>query len=126
MVTKLDRIARSAAQGIEIISELIARGVSVNVLNMGLMDNSPNGILIRTMFLAFAEFERNMIVERTSEGKAIARMNPEYREGRNKIEVARFGEFYKMVLAGEKSVELAVKELGITRSKWYRLVKEVA
>ena len=39
---------------------------------MGLMDNTPTGRLIRNVMLAFAEFERDMIVERTSEGKAIA------------------------------------------------------
>ena len=34
------------------------------------------------MFFAFAEFERDMIVERTMEGKAIAKQNPDFREGR--------------------------------------------
>ena len=58
IVTKLDRIARSAVQGTQLISELLDRGVKVNVLNMGVMDNSPNGKLIRTIFFAFAEFER--------------------------------------------------------------------
>lgn len=126
IVTKLDRMARSTTQGIEIVSELLDRGIRVNVLNIGMMDNSPNGKLIRTIFFAFAEFERDMIVERTREGKEIARNNPDYRDGRKKIEVPRFGEFYQSVLAGEKSVEQAVKELGITRSKWYRLIKECA
>ena len=39
VVTKLDRFARSAGQGVQLIQDLIGRGVSVNVLNMGLMDN---------------------------------------------------------------------------------------
>ncbi len=73
VVTKLDRIARSATQGIELIQSLLDKGITVHVLNMGLMDNTPTGKLIRNIMLAFAEFERDMIVERTGEGKAIAR-----------------------------------------------------
>ena len=46
------------------------------------MDNSPTGKLIRHILFAFAEFERDMIVERTQEGRQIARLRPDYREGR--------------------------------------------
>ena len=42
------------------------------------------GNLILTVFLAFAEYERGMIVERTQSGKAIAKQNPNSREGRPK------------------------------------------
>ena len=84
VVTKLDRIARSATQGIELIQMLLDRGIIVHVLNMGLMDNTPTGKLIRNIMLAFAEFERDMIVERTQEGKVIAKQNPDFREGRPK------------------------------------------
>ena len=75
VVTKLDRIARSATQGIELVQKLLDRGIVVHVLNMGLMDNTPTGKLIRNIMLAFAEFERDMRVERTQEGKAIAKQN---------------------------------------------------
>lgn len=84
MVTKLDRIARSASHGSELVKELIAKGIRVNILNMGIMDNIPTSKLIRTVFFAFAEFERDMIVERTQEGKAIAKQNPDFKEGRPK------------------------------------------
>ena len=39
---------------------------------MGLMDDTPTGKLIRTILLAFAEFERNMIIEKTQEGRKIS------------------------------------------------------
>lgn len=84
IVTKLDRIARSTLQGTELIKELLEKGVRVNILNMGILDNTPASKLIRTIFFAFAEFERDMIVERTQEGKAIAKQNPNFREGRPK------------------------------------------
>ena len=85
IVCKLDRIARSAVNGLEVIDALMSKGVVVNILNMGRMDNSPQGKLIRTIFLAFSEFERDMIVTRTQEGKARAKAtNPEFSEGRPK------------------------------------------
>lgn len=82
VVTKLDRIARSASQGSELIKQLIDRGIAVHILNMGYMDNTPASKLIKNIFFAFAEFERDMIVERTQEGKAIARQRNDFREGR--------------------------------------------
>ena len=85
VVTKLDRIARSASQGTELVQTLLAKGITVHVLNMGLLDNTPTGKLIRNIMLAFAEFERDMIIERTQEGKAIARRQPDFREGRPRL-----------------------------------------
>lgn len=85
VITKLDRIARSVSQGTEIIQALLDNGITVHVLNMGLMDNTPTGKLIRNIMLSFSEFERDMIVERTQEGKAIAKKQPGYREGRPRL-----------------------------------------
>lgn len=83
-VTKLDRMARTTSEGLRVINNLIAKGVKVNILNMGILDDTPASQLIRTIFLAFAQFERDMIVERTQEGKAIARTKAGFREGRPK------------------------------------------
>ena len=85
VITKLDRIARSASQGIELVQTLLYKAITVHVLNMGLLDNTPTGKLIRNIMLAFAEFERDMIIERTQEGKAIAKRQPDFREGRPKL-----------------------------------------
>lgn len=82
IVTKLDRFARSMSQGSELVSKLIDRGIRVYILNIGVMDSTPSSKLIRNVFFAFAEFERDMIVERTQEGKAIARKSPDFKEGR--------------------------------------------
>lgn len=84
VVTKLDRIARSASEGSKLVRELLNRGISVHVLNMGKMDNTPTGKLICQIMFAFAEFERDLIVERTQEGRAIARRQPNFKEGRPK------------------------------------------
>ena len=84
VVTKLDRFARSVRGGIEVIKDLFEKGVRVHVLNMGVIENSPTGRLIFNIMMSFAEFERDMIVERTQEGKMLAKQDPNFREGRPK------------------------------------------
>lgn len=84
VVTKLDRFARSTSDAINTIKELFERNVKVHVLNMGIIENTPTGRLIASIISAFSEFERDMIVERTQEGKAIAKLKPDFREGRKK------------------------------------------
>lgn len=82
IVTKLDRFARSVSQASDLITQLIDKGITVNVLNLGILSNSSVSTLMRNVLLSFAQFERDMIVERTSEGKAIAKQKPDFREGR--------------------------------------------
>ena len=82
VVTKLDRLGRSVSQASAVIKDLIDRGVKINVLNLGILSNDSVNTLMQNVLLSFAQFERDMIVQRTQEGKAIARQNPNYREGR--------------------------------------------
>lgn len=84
VVTKLDRFCRTTKEGLQYIDQLINKGVKIHILNMGLIEDTPMGRLIITNLLAFAEFERAMIIERTQSGKAIAKQKPNFREGRPK------------------------------------------
>jgi len=84
IITKLDRFARTVGQASELITSLIDRGITVNVLNLGVLDNSSISVLMRNILLSFAQFERDMIVQRTQEGRAIARTKEGYQEGRPK------------------------------------------
>lgn len=84
VVTKLDRFCCSTKEGLEYIDLLINKGVKIHILNMGLIENTPMGRLIVTNLLAFAEFERAMIIERTQGGKAIAKQRVDFKEGRPK------------------------------------------
>lgn len=127
VVAKLDRFARTASGGIDCIRELLAKGVSVHILNMGLIDNTPTGRLMVTMLLAFAEFERDMIVERTSMGKAVARATkPGWREGRKEKELNErmFAELKEQHKRGLYTVTECCRRLGISRGTWYNRVKE--
>lgn len=84
VVTKLDRFARSAMDAIKTVRDLFERGVRVHIINMGIVENTSTGRLLFTVMSGFAEFERDMIIERTQEGKAVAKQRADYREGRPK------------------------------------------
>lgn len=119
IITKLDRMARSASQEIELIQSLLDRGVAVHVLNMGLLDNTPTGKLIRNIMLAFAEFERDMIVERTQEGKAIAKKQPDFREGRLRVYGKKQIQ-HALVLLQDHSYRQVTELTGISKSTLIR------
>lgn len=124
IVSKLDRLGRSLSKTSELITELLDRGITINILNLGVLNNGSMNTLLRNVLLSFAQFERDMIVERTSEGKAIKRAKGELVEGRKVIEVPRFAEFFEKTKKGELTVVESCRELGISRSKWYSLCRE--
>lgn len=82
VVSKLDRLARNTKEGITIVEDLFERGISVHVCNIGLLENTTMGKFFLQTMLAVAEMERNMIIERTQEGKAIAKTKNGFKEGR--------------------------------------------
>ena len=125
VITKLDRIARSASQGIELIQSLLDKGITVHVLNMGLLDNTPTGKLIRNIMLAFAEFERDMIIERTQEGKAIARRQPDFREGRPRL-YSRKQIQHALELLQDHSYRQVMELTGISKSTLLRAKNKAA
>lgn len=120
-VTKLDRFARAADAG-KLIEKLVNLGVTVNILNFGVANNSPTGKLMLNIIFSFAEYERDVIWERTQEGKMAARAkNPDYKEGRKPLEIpAEFEDYRRRTVAGVISVMTACAEMGISRSTWYK------
>lgn len=113
--TKLDRISRTATDGYQLIQALIERGIKVRVCNIGTMENTPTGNLILHVFLAFAEFEREMIRQRMMEGKAVARKNPDYHEGRPKKYTAKQLNHAMSLLADHSFTQVA-EITGISKS----------
>lgn len=125
VVTKLDRFARTAADGAKTIQELVSKGVEVNVLNMGRADNTPMGKLMITILFGFAEFERDMIVERTTAGKRVAKENnPDWREGRRPKTLTDFDHYKELYDKQQITITAACKELGISRGTWYARCKQ--
>ena len=126
VVTKLDRFCRKTKEGLEYIDILRVKGVGIHILNMGMIEDTPMGKLIITNLLAFAEFERAMIKERTQAGRAIAKTKEGWKDGRPSIETLDFEKFLKKQKDGKMTVNECCKELGISRRTWYNRVAEVS
>ena len=126
VVTKLDRFSRKATEGAELVRSLIERGVAVEILNMGRADNTPTGKLMVQIMFAFAEFERDNIVARLNEGKAVAKSHGKRVNGFEKREIPGFEKFLEKQKRGLLSVTECCKQLGISRSTWYERVRESA
>ena len=124
VVTKLDRFARTAIEGVQTVRNLFERGVRVHILNMGLVENTLTGNLILTVMLAFAEYERGMIVERTQSAKIALRQNPDFKDGRPKKFSAQQISLALDLLKSGKSYGQVSKMSGISQSTLIRARKE--
>ncbi|MDU4738686.1 MULTISPECIES: recombinase family protein [Clostridium] len=125
VVTKLDRFCRTTKEGLQYIDLLMGNAVKIHILNMGLIEDTPMGRLIVTNLLAFAEFERAMIIERTRSGKAIAKTKEGFKEGRpKKYTVKQLDNALSMLTinGGNKSYKEVAELLGISKST---LIREV-
>ncbi|NOU99503.1 recombinase family protein [Paenibacillus planticolens] len=122
MVTKLDRFARTAVDGMTMVKELLRRGVRIQILNMGLLEDTPIGRAMLAVFAAMAEFERDMIVERTQEGKAVAKLKEGFKEGRPKLyTIHRLNDAMEKLFRGDSYNRVAAST-GISKST---LIREV-
>ena len=122
-VTKLDRIARNAGEGINLINDLMDKCIKVHILNIGLLDNTPTGKLIANIMLAFAQFERDMIIERTQAGKAIAKQKADFVDGRPRIPASQTDHALELLEEGLSYKQVA-RKTGISISTLARRVRE--
>jgi DNA invertase Pin-like site-specific DNA recombinase len=124
VVTKLDRIARSSDEGIKLVKDLFKRQIRVHILNMGVIENTATGRLILGIMSSFAEFERDMIVERTQEGKTIAKANnPNFREGRKGYPKGKIE--HALELLEKHSYKEVEKKTGISKSTLIRAKNKI-
>lgn len=124
-VTKLDRFARNTEHGLRVINELVKRGVRIHVLNLGLLENTPVGRLMINVIMSIAEFERDLIWERTQTGKAIAKAkDPNWREGRKpKYDIEHMRHALALIDDGGGVTEVS-RLTGISRDAIYRKLNE--
>lgn len=124
VVTKLDRFCRNAREGLQVIEDLLNRKVAIHILNMGLIDDSSMGRLLVTVLLAFAEFERNMIVERTKAGKEIAKQSSDFKDGRP-LKYTQKQIDYALELLDCKTYEQVSQMTGISKSTLVRAKRKI-
>ena len=121
VVTKLDRLARSVRDLMNIVEKIEGRGAALRILAMGLDTGSATGKLMLTVLGAVAAFERDMMLERQREGIAKARADGRYK-GRVPTAMGRADEVAALLRAGHKVSEV-VRETGVSRSSVFRIAR---
>ena len=126
VIWKLDRLGRSLKHLVELVSQLTERGIGLKSLNDPIDTTSSQGKLIFNIFASLAEFERDLIVERTQAGLKAARAR-----GRNggrpkglsmdaKLKAMAAETLYK---EGKLSVNEIASNLGISKTTLYSYLR---
>ena len=120
VVWKLDRLGRSLRHLVDTVTGLAEREIGFRSLQESIDTTTPGGKLVFHVFAALAEFERDLIRERTSAGLAAARARGR-RGGRpsvmtaHKVRVAQ-----QMYRSGQYTVAAIATTLGVSRASVYR------
>jgi len=124
VVTKLDRLARSARHLSELVDQLETNGVALRILDFSgtaVDTGGATGRLMLNMFAAMAQFEREMMLERQREGIAKAKAQGKYK-GRKPTARAKAEDALRLFKQGKKVAHIAA-ELGIGRGSVYRAIE---
>ncbi|PBB96805.1 recombinase family protein [Mesorhizobium sp. WSM3862] len=124
IVTKLDRLARSVADLVEITARLRAKGVALRILAMNLDTGTPTGKLMLNLLGSIAEFERELMLERQREGIAKAKAEGKYK-GRAPTAKRKAAEVIRLKAEG-KTGDAIAQELGIGRASVFRILRAQA
>lgn len=119
VVTKIDRLARSMRDLLDIVAKVEAVGASLRILSMNLDTSTATGKLMLNVLGSVAEFERSMMLERQREGIDKAKREGKYL-GRTPTARAKADDVRAMAAEGLGAVEIASK-LGISRSSVWRI-----
>jgi len=124
VVWRLDRLGRSLKHLIETVALLAERGVGFKSLGEQIDTTTPGGKLVFHVFGALAEFERDLIRERTNAGLAAARARGR-RGGRPKAlaDPKRVALAQALYDGGQADIATICKTLGISRATLYRALK---
>ena len=123
VITKLDRLGRSLRDLLELAATLAARGVDLRVLHQGIDTTGPTGKLTFAILGAVAEFERDLISERTHEGLAAARARGRKGGRRPVLSEAQVAHARKLRDGGHTMSQIA-ELVGCSRATLYRVLED--
>jgi DNA invertase Pin-like site-specific DNA recombinase len=123
VVWKLDRLGRSLRHLIEILNLLQERGIGFKSLTEQIDTTSSGGKLIFHVFAALAEFERDLILERTQAGLQAARARSRHGSRPRKPDAKKRQMLHAMYADKRNSVADILHTLQISKSTLYRYVR---
>jgi DNA invertase Pin-like site-specific DNA recombinase len=125
IVWRLDRLGRSLADLIRLTNDLKSRSIELESLTENLETGSPTGKLVFHVFAALAEFERNLIRERTLAGLKAARARGRKGGRPKKLQAKELKTVRALLKTGKISVQELARRFGVSRSTLYRNAEPV-
>jgi DNA invertase Pin-like site-specific DNA recombinase len=125
VITRLDRLGRSAKDLLNLVSELDEAGVNLEVLDQNINTSSPEGKLFFTLVASFAEFEREIMRARTIDGLASARARGRVGGRRPAMSPAKVATAKQMYSDARPVTEIA-EVLGVSRPTIYRVLERLS
>jgi len=122
VIWRLERLGRSPRHLIDLVAELEQRGVGLRRLTESIDTSTPGGKLIFHDFGALAEFERNLIRERTQAGLAAARARGRVGGRPTVWTPEKLRTAQAMHAGGEHDIATISRVLGVSRASVYRAV----
>ncbi len=120
VVWRLDRLGRSLRHLIDTVNELAERGVAFRSLTEHIDTSTPGGKLIFHIFAALAEFERDLIRDRTVAGLAAARARGRQGGRPRVLTEQKLAVAQDMYDSGKHTVTAIAETLGVSRASVYR------
>ncbi len=124
IVESISRFARNTRDLLELVQQLTDKGVAFVSKKESLDTATPSGRFVLTIFGAVAELEREYILQRQKEGIAIAKQKGKYK-GRKPIARPDFDAVAASWKRGEISAVTAMEQLNLSKSTFYRKVREM-
>lgn len=123
VVTKLDRLARSVPDARDIVAELTARGVRLQLGGSVHDPTDPVGRLLFNVLAMVAEFEADLIRARTREGMAVAKAKGRLRGKKPKLTPRQEAHLVSLARAGEHTTLELAELFNVGRSTVYRAIQ---
>jgi DNA invertase Pin-like site-specific DNA recombinase len=123
VVTKLDRLARSLPDARDIVEELTAAEVKLNIGGSVHDPNDPIGRLLFNVLAMIAEFESDLIRLRTREGMKLAKAKGRLRGKAPKLSASQETHMVGLYWAGKHTTAELGELFGVARSTVYRAVE---
>ena len=124
VVSRFNRLGRSRAHLIDLVDELVRKGINFKALDLGIDTSTPSGKLVIGIFSSLAEYDREMILEKTRAGQILAKSKGKHIGRPAGLDSEKYGKVRKLIGSGFGNSEI-VELTGVSLASVKRYRKAV-
>ncbi|MBQ3828492.1 MAG: recombinase family protein [Aeriscardovia sp.] len=123
VVWKLDRLGRNMKELVRLINLFQERGIGFRSLTEAIDTSTPGGMLTYNIFASIAQFEHDLLVERTTAGMAAARARGRHGGRPHKLTRENEEEICRLYLSRMMTIDQISKIFGVSRGTIYKVLR---